>query len=242
MTTPVYAIGDIHGQLDMLRTALHRIEADGGPDARVVFLGDYVDRGPNCKDVIDLLAKAQQAGRNWIFLLGNHDRMFARFMRDGSVAEARLRIGEHWLHERLGGAETLASYGVGFEPDERVFHILNRARTAVPELHVSFLNRLVPYHEDGDLLFVHAGIRPGTPLSEQIEEDLIGIRGEFLDDPSPHPWLVVHGHTPVSQAKHFGNRVNLDGGAGVGRPLIPAVFEGRSCWLLAKNGRVPLEA
>ncbi|NVO57705.1 serine/threonine protein phosphatase [Rhodobacteraceae bacterium B1Z28] len=241
MTASVYAVGDIHGQRDMLVTALQRIEADGGPDARIVFLGDYVDRGPNCRGVIDLLVKGQQEGRNWVFLLGNHDRMFARFMRDGSVAEARLRVAEHWLHDRLGGSETLASYGIKYSAEERIYLILERARAAVPTDHVAFLSGLVTHYQEGELLFVHAGIRPGVPLVDQVEEDLIWIRGEFLDDPRPHPWLVVHGHTPVRQAGHFENRVNLDGGAGVGRPLVPAVFEGRSCWLLTEEGRVPLK-
>ncbi len=240
MTSAIYAIGDIHGQLEMLENALHLIEQDGGRDARIVFLGDYVDRGPDCRGVLDLLVAGQKAGRNWVFLLGHHDRMFARFMHDGSTAEAKLRIGEHWLHARLGGTETLASYGVTYTEEERVYKILDRARAAVPSDHVDFLNRLVTYHHQDEVLFVHAGIRPGVSLADQTEEDLIWIRGEFLDDPRPHPWLVVHGHTPAEQAEHRGNRINLDGGAGMGRPLVPAVFEGRDCWLLTNDGRVPL--
>ncbi|WP_170571635.1 metallophosphoesterase family protein [Ruegeria atlantica] len=240
MPSPIYAVGDIHGQLEMLEKALHLIERDGGSDARIVFLGDYVDRGPDSCGVLDHLITGQQAGRNWIFLLGNHDRMFARFMRDGSTSEAKLRVGEHWLHDRLGGAETLASYGVDFLPDERIFRVLERTRAKVPPEHVKFLNGLLTHHLAGDVLFAHAGIRPGVPLSDQTEEDLIWIRHEFLDDPRRHPWLVVHGHTPAPQAEHRGNRINLDGGAGIGRPLVPAVFEGQDCWLLTESGRLPL--
>ncbi|WP_420585891.1 metallophosphoesterase family protein [Ruegeria sp.] len=240
MTSPIYAIGDIHGQLEMLQHALHLIERDGGRDAQIVFIGDYVDRGPDSRGVLDHLANAKQAGRNWTFLLGNHDRMFARFLHDGSPAEAKLRVGEHWLHERLGGTETLASYGVDFEPDERFYRILDRVQAAVPQDHIDFLAKLATHHLSGELLFAHAGIRPGIPVADQSEEDLIWIRQEFLEDPRPHPYLIVHGHTPAQRAEHRGNRINLDGGAGMGRPLVPAVFEGRDCWLLTDDGRVPL--
>ncbi len=240
MPSPEYVIGDIHGQLEMLQQALGLIERDGGSDARVVFLGDYVDRGPDSRAVLDLLATEHRAGRNWVFLLGNHDRMFARFLQDGSTAEAKLRVGEHWLHHRLGGAETLASYGVEFTEEDRIFRLLERVHDVVPQAHIDFLNGLVTHHQEGEVFFAHAGIRPGVPLADQTEEDLVWIRGEFLDDPRPHPCLIVHGHTPAQRAEHLGNRINLDGGAGMGRPLVPAVFEGRDCWLLTENGRVPL--
>ena len=240
MTTPIYAIGDIHGQLDMLKDALARIEADGGPDARVVFLGDYVDRGPDSCGVLDLLIEGQRAGRNWITLMGNHDRMFAMFMRDYPVTDAHLLVGYDWFHERIGGVQTMASYGVTVTDSDRTYQVHERARAAVPADHVAFLNGLPAYHQEGELLFVHAGIRPGIPLEEQAENDLIWIRQEFLKDQTPHPWLVVHGHTPVDQATHYGNRVNLDAGAGYGRPLATVVFEGRQAWLLTPTGRVPL--
>ena len=240
MTRPIYAIGDIHGQLGMLETALARIEADGGPNARVVFLGDYVDRGPDSRAVIDRILNGQTAGRDWIALMGNHDRMFSMFVEDYPRNDARLLVGYHWLHEKLGGIETLASYGVPVEDGDRIFQVHDRARAAVPQAHIDFLRNLVPYHLEDELLFVHAGIRPGTPLAEQSEDDLIWIRQEFLNDTRDHPWLVVHGHTPAKQAEHCGNRVNLDAGAGYGKPLACAVFEGRDCWQLTQAGRVPL--
>ena len=90
------------------------------------------------------------------------------------------------------------------------------------------------------MLFVHAGIRPGVALQDQTEDDLIWIRQEFHNDTRSHPWLVVHGHTPVTQATHYGNRVNLDAGAAYGKPLAVAVFEGTSCWQLTEDGRHPL--
>ncbi len=240
MSGPIYSIGDIHGRADQLDIALDRIEADGGPDAQVVFLGDYVDRGSDCRGVLDRLIAGRVAGRNWITLLGNHDRMFEMFMRDYPVNDARLLVGYHWLHERIGGVETLASYGVNVRDGDRIFQVHEQARKAVPQEHLDFLSNLPTYHHHGELLFVHAGIRPGLPLNEQSEDDLVWIRNDFLDDTRSHPWLVVHGHTPAQQAEHLGNRVNLDSGAGFGRDLTAAVFEGRDCWVLTDQGRVQL--
>nr|WP_256369262.1 metallophosphoesterase family protein [Ruegeria sp. HKCCA5426] len=240
VTTPIYAVGDIHGQLDMLQDALSRIEKDGGPDARVVFLGDYVDRGPNSRGVLDLLIEGRRAGRNWVMVKGNHDRMMARFVQDAEIADTHLPITLNWLHPRLGGRETLASYGVMIDDTDRIYQACERARDAVPQAHLDFINALPTYHTEDDLLFVHAGIRPGAPLDQQSENDLVWIRHEFLRDTNTHPWLIVHGHTPVDQAEHCGNRVNLDTGAGYGRPLSSAVFQGRQCWLLTDRGRMPL--
>ncbi|KUJ84131.1 serine/threonine protein phosphatase [Ruegeria marisrubri] len=241
MTRPIYAIGDIHGQREMLEAALARVEADGGADARVVFLGDYTDRGPDSRGVLDILVAGKRAGRDWITLKGNHDRMFALFLRDYPANDHRLLVGYHWLHHGLGGIETLASYGVSVAEGDRIYQVHEKARAAVPEEHRDFMESLPTFHQEGDLLFVHAGIRPGIPLDQQTEDDLIWIRQEFLDDPRPHPWLVVHGHTPAPRPEHRGNRVNLDAGAGYGRPLAAAVFEGRDCWLLTDEGRVPLK-
>lgn len=240
MTRPIYAIGDIHGQLGMLETALTLIEQDGGPDARIVFLGDYVDRGPDSRAVIERIRTGVEAGRDWIALLGNHDRMFSMFMEDYPRNDARLLVGYHWLHDRIGGVETLASYGVEVADGDRIYQVHANARASVPQEHLDFLAALKPYHQEGDLLFVHAGIRPGVALQDQSTDDLIWIRQEFLNDQTLHPWLVVHGHTPAKQAEHRGNRINLDAGAGYGRPLVSAVFEGRDCWLLTEEGRVSL--
>jgi serine/threonine protein phosphatase 1 len=224
----------------MLKDALTRIEADGGPDARVVFLGDYVDRGPDSCGVLDLLIAGQQAGRNWVMVKGNHDRMMARFVQHCDIADPHLPITLNWLDPRLGGRETLASYGVEVSDTDRIFHVHARARAAVPQAHLEFINGLPTHHQEGELLCVHAGIRPGIPLDQQVEDDLIWIRQEFLQDQRLHPWLVIHGHTPVDHATQYGNRVNLDAGAGYGRPLAAAVFEGRQGWLLTATGRVPL--
>ncbi|WP_170766016.1 metallophosphoesterase family protein [Ruegeria lacuscaerulensis] len=240
MTNSIYAIGDVHGQLEMLLDALRMIEREGGPDARVVFLGDYVDRGPNSRAVLDLLIEGQRTDRNWVMVKGNHDRMMTRFVQDCEIADNRLPVTLNWLDPRLGGRETLASYGVEVTDDDRIYQVHERACAAVPPAHIDFVNALPLYHQEGELLFVHAGIRPGMPLEHQAEDDLVWIRQEFLRDTTPHPWLIVHGHTPVNRAEHCGNRINLDAGAGYGRPLATAVFEGRQCWLLTAGGRVPL--
>jgi serine/threonine protein phosphatase 1 len=240
LTERLYAIGDIHGAPDRMLDAIARIEQDGGRDARIVFLGDYVDRGPQSREVIDFLMEGLAKGRNWICLLGNHDRMFSMFMEDYPRTDKHLPVGYHWLHDRIGGVETLESYGIQIAEKERIENIHERALTAVPKEHLSFLDSLHYSHQEGDCLFVHAGIRPGVPLEQQDKNDLIWIRDNFLDDRTEHPFLVVHGHTPVDEATHFGNRVALDTGCGYGKPLMPAVFEGRECWILTDKGRVPL--
>jgi len=240
MTTPIYAIGDIHGQLEMLEAALERIEADGGPDARIVFLGDYTDRGPDSRGVVELLRQGREQGRNWVTLMGNHDRMLSMFLEDYPRMDIQMKIGFHWLHPAIGGIETLASYGVDVVDGDRTRDVHDRARAAVPQNHLDFMDSLPSHHVEGDLLFIHAGIRPGVALKDQDIEDKIWIRREFLDHPDPHPWLVVHGHTQVQQPENHGNRVNLDSGAGYGRPLTAAVFDGRDVCVLSETGRVAL--
>lgn len=240
MKNRIYAIGDIHGELDMLHNAIAKIEEDGGSCARVVFLGDYIDRGPHSREVIEFLIDGLAIGKNWLCLLGNHDRMFTMFMEDYPRTDVRFTVGYHWLHDRLGGRETLASYGVTVDDKDIILSIHNRARVAVPSAHIEFLQSLQYSHQEGDLLFVHAGIRPGVPFDQQNQDDLIWIRKEFLEDTRQHPWLVVHGHTPVQVARHFGNRVNLDTGAGYGKSLTTAVFEGTDCWVLTDTGRTVL--
>ncbi len=242
MTNPIYAIGDIHGQSGFLDQALAWIHTDGGPDAKIVFLGDLVDRGPDPGGVLDRLISAQAIGRDWTVIKGNHDRMFTRFLGDGTVHDDEIKSGLDWLHPRLGGSQTLAAYGVPDASDRAIADVLAEARQAVPPTHLAFLNGLPLYHETDDLLFVHAGIRPGLTLSQQQENDLLWIRAAFLDHVEPHPWTVVHGHTALDYPQHHGNRVNLDGGAGYGRPIYPAVFEGTDCWLLNANGRTALTA
>ncbi len=240
MTRPIYAIGDIHGQLNELMRVLDLIAADGGPQAEVVFIGDYTDRGPSSMAVLDLLIEGRAAGKPWICLKGNHDRMFSWFLQDYPRHEALLSIDLHWLHPRLGGDTTLASYGIDFKTTDRQIAVHAKARETVPQRHRDFLEALPLCHETDDLFFAHAGIRPGVPLDRQVEQDLLWIRKEFHIAPGDHPKLIVHGHTPVKQATHYGNRINIDAGAGYGNPLAAVVFEGRDCWQLTDQGRQPL--
>lgn len=237
-----YAIGDIHGQLAQLEAAHERIAQDraatGDRAAPVVHLGDLVDRGPDSRGVIDFLLAGADRGEPWITLAGNHDRVFAQAI--GALPDGDFPFSS-WTSDSMGGRETAISYGA--EPSGWRSGATNRARLidAVPETHASFLRGLKLVHETADILFVHAGIRPGIPLGDQSEDDLLWIRREFLEDTRDHGRLVVHGHTPVERPMHCGNRVNLDTGAGYGRPITAAVFEGRTCFVLEPDGRRPLE-
>ncbi|MDV4144757.1 MULTISPECIES: metallophosphoesterase family protein [Shimia] len=237
MTAPLYAIGDIHGQKTMLEDALARIEADGGRDAEIVFLGDLVDRGPESAGVIDLLQTGVAEGRNWTVLRGNHDRMYSCFMEELPRPDPFVLLGMDWFSERIGGRSTLASYGIETDDSSRYFQVHAEAREVIPQAHVDFMAALPAYRLVGNLLFVHAGIRPEVALEDQSEDDLCWIRQEFLDYRAPHPWLVVHGHTPQKAPVHEGNRVNLDSGAGYGRPITAAVFEGDQVHVLEETGR-----
>ena len=240
MTSPIYAIGDIHGQLSQLERVLSLIDADGGAAAKTVFLGDYTDRGPDSRGVIDTLIAEQEAGRDWVFLKGNHDRMFEWFMEVPPRHDPYLLVDFHWLHDRIGGIQTLASYGVNAGPDQRLKDVHADALMTVPDSHVNFLRALTLTHQTETLFFAHAGIRPGVPLADQGEEDLVWIRQDFHNFRGPHPKLIVHGHTPVERPTHYGNRVNLDSAAGYGADLTAAVFEGDEVFILSERGRRPL--
>ncbi|WP_299700477.1 metallophosphoesterase family protein [uncultured Tateyamaria sp.] len=239
--TPTYAIGDIHGQKAELDRVLSMIEVDGGKDAQIVFLGDYADRGPHSRAVLDTLIEGRDAGRNWTFLKGNHDRMFEWFMANPIRHDPHMMVELYWLHDRLGGNTTLASYGVDASGQRREKDVQADAKAAVPQNHLDFLRSLQLTHIVGDLMFVHAGIRPGVALTDQTEEDLLWIRQEFHNSDANHPKLIIHGHTPVDTATHYGNRINLDTGAGYGRPLTAAVFEEDTAWLLTDTGRLLLK-
>lgn len=239
----VYAIGDVHGRLGLLRAAHARIAADrartGDGRAPVIHLGDLCDRGPDSAGVIDLLLEGMERGEPWLALCGNHDRMFRDFLADDGAAT--LRPPDYWLSEAIGGRETLASYGLDTYGWRGGLSALRAAaREQVPERHKAFLAGLPLWHETPDLILVHAGLRPGVPLAEQSEEDLLWIRNEFLLSGHDFGRIVVHGHTPAELPEHRGTRVNLDTGAAYGGPLTVAVFEGRDVWVLTDGGRVPL--
>lgn len=203
-----YAIGDIHGALHKLQTLLARCQhhAAGRP-RRYVFLGDYIDRGPDSAGVLRTLREIMASLPDTvavIALMGNHEAMLLAAL-DGTLDPA------HWLGE--GGVMTLRSYGV------------TRARD-LPHADVDWLRTLPLTHDDGRRLFVHAGIDPRVPLDAQDANDLIWIREPFLSDARDHGRLVVHGHTPLASGVPDlrTNRLNLDTGAVFGGPLTAAVF------------------
>ncbi|WP_432448189.1 metallophosphoesterase [Aliiroseovarius marinus] len=239
--TRAYAIGDIHGHLDKLQAAHALIAEDrarcGDGDAPVVHIGDLVDRGPDSKGVIQFLIEGQARGENWVVLKGNHDRMMEMFLREHPMVDTQLLYDHNWLHTRIGGVETLASYGVEVPEGIRTYQLHPKARAAVPESHRAYLAQLPSSYQLGDLYFAHAGIRPGVALADQTEDDLCWIRKEFHQSDADHGPLIVHGHTPVDAVTHYGNRVNIDTGAGHGKAISAAVIEGRDVWLLGAGGR-----
>jgi serine/threonine protein phosphatase 1 len=238
-----YAIGDIHGQLEKLQRAHDLIAHDMAVYgvAPVVHLGDLVDRGPDSCGVIDFLLAGQAAGADWVVLKGNHDRMFTGFLQHEAHHDPRLTTTLSWLHPRLGGGATLASYGIANASDRPIPPVYAEALAAVPATHRAFLDALPVLHQIEDVVFVHAGIRPGLPLADQIEDDLVWIREPFLSDPRDHGVLIVHGHTVVERPSHYGNRVNIDTGAGYGGPVTAIAIDGPEVFLLTAQGRVPLQ-
>lgn len=239
-----YAIGDIHGYLGELRRAHELIAQDrarvGDAKAPVVHIGDLCDRGPDTRGVIDSLIAGLERGEPWVVLKGNHDAMMARFLADEPTTDPYLMVGWDWFSDGIGGRETLASYGIEIGDKERVFQLHARVRAAVPRAHRDFVTGLRRYYETAHQIFVHAGIRPGVPMSAQVEQDLMWIRAEFHDDPRDHGKLIVHGHTPVARVTHYGNRLNIDTGAGYGKPVGVVVIEGADAWELTEAGRVPV--
>jgi serine/threonine protein phosphatase 1 len=223
----VYAIGDVHGRLDLMQDALRRIAEDAAAhpsDARrtLVFLGDYIDRGPESRGVVDALLDDPLPGFATVRLMGNHEEALLAFL-DGSTD------GLDWLS--FGGLETLMSYGVPLRSLPRTREAAAELRlstaAAVPKSHVKLLRRSTLYYSKGDYLFVHAGVRPGVLLDSQTAADMMWIRDDFLRSRVPLPgWVVVHGHTICDLPQDRGHRVNIDTGAFVSGRLTCLVLRG----------------
>ena len=208
-----YAVADIHGRLDLLRILLGLITADAavrGARAKIVFTGDYVDRGRDSCGVIErLIAGPEREGDEFLCLRGNHDDLFTRSVTTGSmVPDWAWFLFDHTL-------ESYASAPDGLTMNDRLLR------------HVGFISALPLTHDDGRYLFVHAGIRPNVPLSDQNEEDLLWIREEFLDYTGRLPRRVVHGHTIIGDRPVFtANRISADTGAFRSGFLTAIVLDG----------------
>lgn len=220
----LYAIGDIHGRLDLLAPLLEVIREDARAGSRVIVvgLGDYVDRGADSPGVVDsLLELAALPGVEGRWLRGNHDQILLDFLADHS-------LGPYWC--RVGGRETLFSYGVDPPPTRKHMTEWRAARDAfaanLPERHLGFFQDLSLSFACGDYFFVHAGARPGTPLEAQSERDLMWIRKEFLEHEGRFDRIVVHGHTPAEDVHADHRRLGLDTGAYMTGVLTACRFEG----------------
>jgi serine/threonine protein phosphatase 1 len=234
--TAVYAIGDIHGRADLLET-LHRMIAEDAALRRsrrrvAVYLGDYVDRGPNSAAVIDLILDKTPEGFDVVTLIGNHEQLMIDFFDDFSA-------GPLWL--RNGGVETLASYGIEavegeFAGDTEYRRLQAELGAKLPRRHRDFLGRLSLMHVEGDYLFVHAGIRPGVAIEDQRPEDLIWIRAPFLNSTADHGRTVVHGHTILPEPQFMPHRIGIDTGAFFTGHLTCLALEGTSQRILQTSG------
>lgn len=219
----VYAVGDVHGRHDLL-TAMHggimaEIMRDRPADWRIVYLGDYVDRGPDSRGVLEFLAETTRREPRVVALAGNHDVGLLDFLAQPDP---------YGMFAMNGGFETALSYGVEIDFISRETTEAGHAelKEAMPESHLAFLSGLPFSAEFGDFFFCHAGIRPGVPLDRQSVDDLIWIRAAFHHHRDLHPKVIVHGHTPVEAPQVMENRVNLDTGACFTGRLTALAIEG----------------
>ena len=233
----VYAVGDIHGRLDLFEALVAAIEADDASrapaDTLIVLLGDLVDRGDDSRGVIEF-ARDLQRRRPVRILAGNHEEMFLRSLSD-------IETFRHFI--RHGGRETLLSYGInhGQFQAASMEEAQQLASEAVPADHLAFLESFEDMIQLGDYLFVHAGIDPRVPLDQQRRRDLRWIREPFLSHEGSHGVVVVHGHTICDEPEDCGNRIGIDTGAFMSGRLTALILEGTArCYLEAaeEDGRV----
>jgi serine/threonine protein phosphatase 1 len=225
--TRIYAVGDIHGRADLLSEITARIDDDirRRPIAHTVevYLGDYVDRGPHSRTVIDLLA-VRLVANHAVCLRGNHEAVMEGFLQDPAILQ-------YW--EPLGGMQTLASYGIELHAGaDTALDLQRRFLDAFPRAHELFMQCLRNQFSCGDFLFVHAGIRPDIPIEQQNVNDLIWIRNEFLESTRDHERFIVHGHTPVPHPDIRHNRINIDTGAWRTGTLTCIAIEGSTLLFL----------
>jgi len=228
----LYIIGDIHGRSDLLDRIvdeIHRdIEGYGGRECLTITLGDYVDRGPDSRGVLDRLSRNPFPTR-FVALRGNHEAVLEAFLQ-------RPLVLDHWRH--LGGLETLHSYGIAVNELMRGKGYEEAAlalSAAVPEKHLAFLRSLKNSVTIGEYFLCHAGVRPGIPLDRQNIDDLLWIREEFLNSDLAHGKMLIHGHTPNEWPEVKRNRVNIDTGAfATGRLTCLVIDGGRGRFLFTE--------
>lgn len=232
--TRVYAVGDIHGRLDLLDDLLRRMEADnasrGPADTTVIFLGDLIDRGPDSAGVVQRLLELGEGTDKVHFLLGNHEEVFLRAMAGEKKALP--------FFLRIGGKETVLSYGISAQEYNECDYpeLLALLRERVPQAHLDFLSSFEDLVVLGDYAFVHAGVRPGVPLEAQKPETLRWIREEFLNSVEPFEKIVIHGHTISDEVEQGPWRIGIDTGAYVSGRLTAMGFEGAERWILQTSG------
>jgi serine/threonine protein phosphatase 1 len=235
-----YAIGDIHGRLDLLDALLGRIERDIAARAArrtfIVFLGDLIDRGPDSAGVVERLRTYRPEGATPIFLGGNHEEVLLR------ILAGERKILPKWL--KVGGAQCVRSYGIDPDALSKLSEPLAIATVQqhVPDEHRDFLESFGDTFSFGDYLFVHAGIRPGVGLDDQTRMDLRWIREPFLSDAKEHGCVVVHGHTIVPQVEERHNRIAIDTGAYLSGILTALGIEDRQRWVVATGGDYRISA
>ncbi len=227
----IYAIGDIHGRLDLLDTLLAQIEVDDAarPAAKtqLIFLGDLADRGPDSRGVIERLMALAEANRKVRFLQGNHEELLILAWNGDKRA-----LG---LFNRVGGRETMASYGVPYEVYDAASleELGDLIATHIPRAHIDFLRGFEDMIVAGDYLFVHAGIRPGASIEEQMPSDLRWIRRDFTEHAGRFSHMVVHGHTITETVDARDNRIGIDTGAFTTGRLTAIGIEDGARWFLS---------
>ncbi len=238
----LYVIGDIHGRADMLQILLRKIADDALTDEdrglaqarELILLGDYIDRGPDSRGVIDQILAAEADRNFWTVtpLKGNHEAALLNFLGDPAF----------WpMWADYGARETLISYGVN--PPARMSDAEDWTRActemnaAVPAEHRSFLDRLQLIADRGDYLCTHAGVRPGVPMDEQVEEDLLWIRDDFLKNEKRLEKVIVHGHTPAADAFVGDHRIGLDTGAYATSVLTAVKLQGVERTVIQARGK-----
>lgn len=201
MSQKIFAVGDIHGCYDKLVEMMKILPWDRDNGDLLLFIGDYIDRGPKSKEVVEFLVRLKEKGGNFVFLKGNHEKMLLDYY---------IQQKDQMLYVANGGAETIASYVEG---------AIGRKAFALPEDHLNFLLSLKLYYETEDYIFVHAGLRDGIPLDQQSEEDLLWIREEFIYSAFDWNKRVIFGHTALETPFVTPSKIGIDTGAVYGNKL-----------------------